>query len=154
MDTLTDDVFGLKNDAFFDFVQAAVGQQIVDILKFQSITSTQSFIRNPNIFEMFKMNCSEPNFLKIREASCLELDNGTFVVKIGLLNNLNYLVDFLKHKQEKKIEESNYDSENLELPLGMHQNQSPWVLMVLVLFSIGFDCIGLGIVLRYCWHWD
>ena len=40
------------------------------------------------------------------------------------------------------------------LRLDMHQNQSPWVLMVSVLISIGFDCIGFVGVLRYCGHWD
>ena len=64
---LTENIFSLKNDDFYDFIRALVGQQMVDILKFQSITSTQSLIRNPNIFEIFNMKSSEPNFLSIRE---------------------------------------------------------------------------------------
>ena len=89
-----DSVFSLKNDEFYALIQELVGQQIVNILKFQSITSTQSLIRNPNIFEIFNMKCSEPNFLLIREKSCLQLDDGQYIVKIGLINNLNYLLDF------------------------------------------------------------
>ena len=73
-----------------------VGQQIVDILKFQSITFTQSSIRYPNIFDIFNTKCSEPNFLSIRKMSCLELEDGQFIVKVGLINNLNYLLEFLK----------------------------------------------------------
>ena len=68
----------------------------MDILKFQSITSTQSLIRYPNIFDIFNMKCSEPDFLSIRKKSCLELEDGQFIVKVGLINNLNYLPDFFK----------------------------------------------------------
>ena len=105
-DILAENVFSLKNNEFYEFIQALVGQQMVDILKFQSITSTQSLIRNPNIFEIFSMNCSEPSFLMIRERSCFQLDNGAFIVKIGLINNLNCLLEFLKQQQQKQIKTS------------------------------------------------
>ncbi|CAM4946357.1 unnamed protein product [Rotaria socialis] len=92
---------------------------MVDILKFQSITSTQPLIRNPNIFEIFNMNCSESSFLMIRERSCFQLDNGTFIVKIGLINNLNCLLEFLKQQQQKQIKTSGkltYEFLRLNLP--------------------------------------
>ncbi|CAM4816168.1 unnamed protein product [Rotaria magnacalcarata] len=107
-DTMTENAFSLKNDDFYGFIHGLVGQQVVDILKFQSITSTQSLIRNPNIFEIFNMKCLEPSFLSIREKSCLQLDDGQFIIKIGLMNNLNYLLDLLKQQQQKKIMESDY----------------------------------------------
>jgi len=115
-DTFTDNVFSLKNNEFYTFIQGLVGQQIVDVLKFQSITSTQSLIRNPNIFEIFNMKCSEPDFLSIREKSCLQLDDGQFIVKIGLMNNLNCVLDLLKQKQNKIIG-NNYIDENPTLSL-------------------------------------
>ncbi|CAF2798379.1 unnamed protein product [Rotaria sp. Silwood2] len=116
-DTLTENAFSLKNDDFFGFIQALVGQQMVDILKFQSITSTQSLIRNPNIFDIFNMECSESNFLMIRDRSCWQLDNGKFIVKIGLINNLNCLLDFLKQQQQQqqKIMASSYVDANPSL---------------------------------------
>lgn len=98
-DTMTTDIFSLKNDAFYTFVRELVGQQIVDVMTFQSITSTQSLIRNSNIFDAFQLQCSEPSFLAVRSRSCWQLDDGQFVVKIGLVNNLNYLLDFLKQQQ-------------------------------------------------------
>ncbi|CAF3380500.1 unnamed protein product [Rotaria sp. Silwood2] len=97
---IIENVSHLKNDDFYNFVNGLVGQQLVDNLCFQSITSTQSLIRNPNVFEIFNMNCSEPDFLTIRERSCFQLDNGKYIVKVGLLNNLNYLLDFLKQQQQ------------------------------------------------------
>lgn len=106
---MIDNVFSLKNNEFYGFVHTLVGQQIVDILKFQSITSTQSLIRYPNIFDIFNMKCSEPDFLSIRKMSCLELEDGQFIVKVGLINNLNYLLDFLKQQQNKISEDSYMD---------------------------------------------
>ncbi|CAF5141598.1 unnamed protein product, partial [Rotaria magnacalcarata] len=54
------------------------------------------------------MKCLEPSFLLIREKSCLQLDDGQFIIKIGLMNSLNYLLDVLKQQQQKKIMESDY----------------------------------------------
>jgi hypothetical protein len=61
------------------------------------------------------MKCSEPSFLIIREKSCLQLDDGQFIVKIGLMNNLNYLLDLLKQQQQKKMMESSYIDANPSL---------------------------------------
>ncbi|CAF4879064.1 unnamed protein product, partial [Rotaria sp. Silwood2] len=61
------------------------------------------------------MKCTDPNFLSIREKSCFQLDDGQFIVKIGLMNNLNYLLDFLKQQQQKKIMENSYVDSNASL---------------------------------------
>ena len=84
---IIDNVFHLKTDDFYNFINGLVGQQLVAILCFQSINSTQSLIRNPNVFEIFNMNCPEPDFLTIRGESCFQIDNGKYIVKIRLLNN-------------------------------------------------------------------
>ncbi|CAF5045469.1 unnamed protein product, partial [Rotaria magnacalcarata] len=55
------------------------------------------------------MKCSEHDFLSIRKKSCLELDDGQFIVKVGLINNLNYLLDFLKQEQNKISDDSYMD---------------------------------------------
>ena len=61
------------------------------------------------------MKCMEPNFLSIREKSCFQFDDGQFIVKIGLMNNLNYLLDFLKQQQQKKIMDSSHIDANPDL---------------------------------------
>ena len=96
---IIDNVFHLKTDDFYNFINGLVGQQLVDILHFQSINSTQCLIRSPVVFEIFNMNCSEPDFLTIRGKLCFQLDNGKYIAKVELLNNLNCLLDFLKQQQ-------------------------------------------------------
>jgi hypothetical protein len=54
---LPDDVFSLSNDAFFSMIQQLAGEQMVEILKIQLISSTQSLLRTNNIFEIFNINC-------------------------------------------------------------------------------------------------
>ncbi|CAF2106563.1 unnamed protein product [Rotaria magnacalcarata] len=132
-DTMTDNVFSFKNDEFFGFIHTLVGQQIVDILKFQSITSTQSLIRYPNIFDIFNMKCSEHDFLSIRKKSCLELDDGQFIVKVGLLNNLNYLLDFLKQEQNK-ISDDNYMDVDSNLTFDLI-NKNPLLKNLVLLYQ-------------------
>ena len=59
------------------------------------ITSTQSLIRTPNVLD-FKYELPGPDLLTIRERTCFRLDNGKYVMKAGLPNNRNHLLDFLK----------------------------------------------------------
>ena len=102
-DTLPDHVFSLRNDDFYAMVETQVGSQIVEILRFQMICSMQSLVRHPDIFDIFSMPCSNPDFLLIREKSCFLLDTGLFLVKPGLKNNLDYLIHILKRKQNSMM---------------------------------------------------
>ncbi|CAF1532674.1 unnamed protein product [Rotaria sordida] len=151
-DTFTDNLFSLKNEEFYTFIQQLVGQQIVDVLKFQSITSTQSLIRNPDIFEIFNIKCSEPSFLLIREKSCLQLDDGQFIIKIGLINNLNYLLDFLKQRQQKKIIEDSYADANSSLSFDFINKHS--LLKNLVLYYQRIDNDNNNNEDKYCFLKD
>ncbi|CAF1440391.1 unnamed protein product, partial [Adineta steineri] len=132
-DTMPDNVFYLKNDEFYGFVRTLVGQQIVDILKFQSITSTQSLIRYLNIFDIFTMECSQLDFLLIRKAACLELEDDKFLVKVGLINNLNHLLDYLK-QQQNKINENNYMDVDSSLTLDLI-NKHPLLKNLVVFYQ-------------------
>ncbi|CAF3340944.1 unnamed protein product [Rotaria socialis] len=101
---------------------------MVDILKFQSITSTQSLIRNPNIFEIFNMNSSESSFLMIRERSCFQLDNGAFIVKIGNENEadenkvkfLNYFIDTITDNLTKSKNNFRYSNSIKNFALSLY----------------------------------
>ena len=102
---LPDDVFSLSNDGFYNMIRALVGEQIVEILKVQLICSTQSLLRTRNIFEIFDIDC--PTLSEIRQRSCFQFDDGSFIVKNGLKNNLNYLLSLFLKKQEQMSTKEN-----------------------------------------------
>ena len=102
-DILPDNVFSPKNDDFYAMVETLVGSQIVEILNFQMTCSMQSLVRHPDIFEIFSMPYSNPDFLLIREKSCFLLDAGLCIIKPGLKNNLDYLIHILQRKQNSMM---------------------------------------------------
>lgn len=107
---LPNDVFSLSHDEFYGMIQKLAGEQMVHILKVQLISSTQSLLRTTNVFEIFDINC--PTLSKIRKESCFQLDDGSFVVKSGLKNNLDYLLSLLKSKQQQLLMENNDDGDD------------------------------------------
>ena len=64
--------------------------------------------------------------------------------------NLSMHIDVAYFEELK--DQNVYTGTDQQYDVDMHQNQSPWILMVSVLISIGFDCIGFVVVLRYCGH--
>ena len=106
---LPDDVFSLSNDAFFSMIQKLAGEQMVEILKIQLISSTQSLLRTNNIFEIFNINC--PALSEIRKKACFQLDDGSFLVKSGLKNNADHLLNLLRARQQQLTLANSNDDE-------------------------------------------
>ncbi|CAM4842019.1 unnamed protein product [Rotaria magnacalcarata] len=100
LSVLPDDVFTYCGDKFFQLVLTLVGSDIVEILKIQSINSTQSFINTENALSIFQLNIPELSLIK--ERSCFKLSNGDFVTKIGIENGLKYLTSIIKLKQNEQ----------------------------------------------------
>ncbi|CAF4818226.1 unnamed protein product, partial [Rotaria sp. Silwood2] len=94
---LPDDIFTYCGDKFFQLVHTLVGNNIVDILKIQSINSTQSFINTKDVLAIFQLDC--PDLLQIKERLCFKLSNGNFIIKIGIKSSLKYLTAIFKLKQ-------------------------------------------------------
>ena len=92
---LPDNVLTLRDDEFYKFVQSVVGKPLYDILKIQSINSTQSLLDTDDIFEIFKYD--SPDLTEIKSKSCFEVD-GEYVVKVGIKISSVYLTTLLKTK--------------------------------------------------------
>jgi hypothetical protein len=107
--TLPDNVLTLKGDEFYKFIQSVVGEPLNDILKIQSIDSTQSFLDTKDIFEIFKYD--SPDLFEIKTKSCFKI-NGEYVVKVGIKNNLAYLTALLAKKQQGLINNNDNNNNN------------------------------------------
>ena len=92
---LPDKVLTLRDDEFYTFVQSVVGKPLYDILKIQSINSTQSLLDTDDIFEIFKYD--SPDLTEIKSKSYFEVD-GEYVIKVGIKNSSVYLTTLLKTK--------------------------------------------------------
>jgi hypothetical protein len=68
LSTLPDHVLALRGDDFYAFVKSMVGSPLHDILKIQSIDSSQSLLDTNDIFEIFKYN--SPDLLELKTKSC------------------------------------------------------------------------------------
>ena len=106
---LPDNVLTLRDDEFYKFVQSVVGKPLYDILKIQSINSTQSLLDTDDIFEIFKYD--SPDLTEIKSKSCFEVD-GEYVVKVGIKNSSVYLTTLLKTKQRTLLNKANNNGNN------------------------------------------
>jgi len=96
LSTLPDHVLALRGDDFYAFVKSMAGSPLHDILKIQSIDSSQSLLDTNDIFEIFKYNSSD--LLELKTKSRFKI-NDEYVVKTRIKNSLTYLTALLKAKQ-------------------------------------------------------
>ena len=104
----------MKHDEFFRFIETTAGDVEVDILKAQSINNVQSLLRSTDLFSLFQLECDE--LKRLRNRSCFQLNDGTYVVKPAIKNNLQHCVDILKsiYNPIDQKEENIFDQSILE----------------------------------------
>ena len=90
-------------------VQSVVGKPLYDILKIQSINSTQSLLDTNDIFEIFKYDSSD--LIEIKSKSCFKV-NDEYVVKVEIKNSSTYLTTLLKTKQRTLLNKTNNNGNN------------------------------------------
>ncbi len=109
LSTLPDHVLTLRGDDFYTFVKSMVGSPLHDILKIQSIDSSQSFLDTSDVFEIFKYDL--PDLLELKTKSCFKI-NEEYAVKIGIKNSSTYLTALLKAKQNKLMDDNCNNNSN------------------------------------------
>ncbi|CAF1542054.1 unnamed protein product [Rotaria sp. Silwood1] len=103
---LPDNVLTLKGDEFYKFVQSVAGEPLYDILKIQSINSTQSLLDTDDIFEIFKYD--SPDLIEIKKKQTLinnsnDSNNNPRQMSNELLNNnplLKSLINWSKNNYQ------------------------------------------------------
>ena len=81
----------------------------VEILKVQCINSVQSLLRSTDLFSIFQLDCDELHELRTRV--CWKLNDGTYLVKPVIRDNLRYCVSILKdifNPMERKKENASF----------------------------------------------
>lgn len=96
---LPPDVFTLKHDDFYLFVQRQCGQIQSDILKFQLISDADIFIECNDPTEILKYN--NPKLDSLKSEACLMIDDKSFIVLAGINSSFNSL----RKRLLKKVDE-------------------------------------------------
>jgi hypothetical protein len=115
--TLPSDVFDLKYDDFYNFVDFQCGPIQTNILKFQLISDANIFIECDDPTEIMKYNSDKLNELK--DKSCLMLNDGSTIVLPGITASFNNLKKRLLKKIDQDMKElkKNKNISNASTPL-------------------------------------
>jgi hypothetical protein len=122
---LPSDVFDLKHDDFYNFVDFKCGPTQANILKFQLISDANIFIECDDPTEIMKYNSDKLNELKAK--SCLMTNDGYTIVLPGITASFNNLKKLLLKKIDQDIKElkKNKNISNAPTPLTISNAPTP-----------------------------
>ena len=105
---LPDDIFAMNGQDFFNVIRSLVGEVTCDILQIQMIDSANNLLNTNDVFDIFKYDSEEIDDIKTK--ACFKMRNGEYIIRTGVLNNMEYLKTILK----KKFIEQHRDTVNLQ----------------------------------------
>lgn len=103
MNSLPADIFDLKHEDFYNFVQYECGPIQSKILKFQLISDVDTFLECNDPTEILKYKSAKLNELKAE--SCLMTDENSFVIFPGIIASFSSLKKRLMKKIDENIKE-------------------------------------------------
>lgn len=115
--TLPSDVFELKHDDFYGFVDFQCGPTQANILKFQLISDADTFIECDDPTKIMQYDSDRLNELKAK--ACLITKDGTIIVLPGIIASLSTLKKRLlkKYDEDMKQLKKNLNISNASTPL-------------------------------------
>ncbi|CAF4358180.1 unnamed protein product [Rotaria sp. Silwood2] len=100
----------LYDEKFFNLIRNLGGEVVTELLKVQCINSTRTLLRMTDVYSFLELDCHEINDFKKKVT--FNLANGTTVIKPGVANNINYIFNLLRFKEQQlKEKEKNVDYE-------------------------------------------
>ena len=117
INVLPSNVFDLKHDDFYNFVEYQCGSIQANILKIQLISDASIFIECNDPTEIMKFNSDKLNQLK--DQSCLMMTDGSSIVLPGIIASFNTLRKCFLKKIDQEIKEfkRNKNISNTSTPL-------------------------------------
>jgi len=100
---LPPDVFDLKHDDFYNFIDLQCGPTQANILKFQLISDANIFIECEDPTEIMKYNSDKLKELKSK--CCLLINDGSSIVLPGIIASFNNLKKRLLKKIDQDMKE-------------------------------------------------
>lgn len=100
---LPEDVMTFYDDKFFSLVRSLCGDIVAELFRVQSINTTRTLLRMNNVFSVPDIDCRELDDL--REKVRFNLADGTTIIKPGVINNVHFIINLLRFKEQKLREE-------------------------------------------------
>ena len=91
-------VLSLHDAEFYQLIKQTCGDFVVDALQIQEISSIDSLLRTENIFSFF--NFESQHLLLVKEKIGIYLNDGSFIIKPGILIKVETLVNALRSLNE------------------------------------------------------
>ncbi|CAF4814820.1 unnamed protein product [Rotaria socialis] len=86
----------IKSDNFFNLIEEMTSEIEVEILQAQGINNVLSLLRSQDLFHIFQIDCEE--LQDLRNRACLRLNNGEYMIRPAIKENLDYCINILKRK--------------------------------------------------------
>ena len=102
----TDDVFLYAHDQFYEYIRQSCGNDVAELLKFQSIRSASHLLLTSknDILAVFEQESSELN--ELRQLCCFTVLEKKHEVKLGVKLAIDSVIRTLSTKQKEKKKES------------------------------------------------
>ena len=87
-------VFSLRGEPFYQFIQEITSADVKDLLKIQKISTAQCFL-NTNPFDFLNISSDDPWIIELQDRLSFKLVNGNHVVLAGIDGDVHYLTELL-----------------------------------------------------------
>ena len=114
---LPHDILTLQYYQFFHVVKNLVGDTVSELLRIQAIQNVQTFMLVPDITAILKLDSAELE--NIKRQTCFHLDDGDYVIKVGITGSLKYLRELFAQKLHE-----HYHANNDDVPVGQKRPAS------------------------------
>ena len=131
--SLPNDVFSLKGDAFYKLIQNQCGDEVMELAHSQGISSAYSLLYSPSdLFDCIELNSSDPRLIAIKQKVAFLMNDGTWQIKIGIRDQVENFMIALRARLYNDQQTTPSPSEDLVISAEL-LHQFSW-LRSLVLF--------------------
>ena len=127
------DIFHLKGKLFYEFVQSEYGNEMMELLRVQGVSSAHSLLHTKSdLFDFLRMDTVDPASVALKHKVAFLLSDGTWQIKVGIQDQADNFTNALRICASTPGSTQPSPSKDLVISANILQN-FPW-LEDLVLF--------------------
>lgn len=109
--SLPENVMGLHDESFFNLVSTLCGDVVSELFRVQSINTAKTLLRVVDVFSVLDLDCRELDDIRVKTRFILS--DGTTMIKPGIKNNVNYIIELFRFKEQQlqQKQDVNYEKD-------------------------------------------